>query len=178
LINKKEEELKSLQEELGLIEQVFARNSLSNPATRIQTYRGAEGIRQMLWNELSSKTPLIGYHYRVLSGPIAKQFMERWAAEVEERQLHRKILVGNEYVESWQAHQAQSQRIEGTEYHYITPATFPITHSCDVFDNVTAYYNWKDNEIFGTEIYNQEIADSQRQLLEEFWQKSQPETRL
>src|SRR5687767_2632205 len=44
LIAKKEQELKSLQDELGLIEQVLARNSLSSPATRVQFYHGPEGV--------------------------------------------------------------------------------------------------------------------------------------
>jgi len=49
---------------------------------------------------------------------------------------------------------------------------FAITHGMVVYDNVTAYFNWKDSEIFGVEIYNQEIADTQRQLFNLLWDKA------
>jgi sugar-specific transcriptional regulator TrmB len=55
LISQKEQELKGLQDELELIEQVLARNSLSNPATRVQFYQGPAGIRQMQWNLFRAK---------------------------------------------------------------------------------------------------------------------------
>jgi hypothetical protein len=33
------------------------------------------------------------------------------------------------------------------------------------------YFNWKDGEIFGFEVYNQEIADAQRHIFEMLWQR-------
>lgn len=43
-----------------------------------------------------------------------------------------------------------------------------------LYDEVIAYYNWKDGEIFGIEIYNQEMAGTQRQLFEMLWKQGQP----
>lgn len=183
LISQKEQELKSLQDELGLIEQVLARNSLSNPATRVQFYQGQEGIRQMLWNELSTTTEILGYNYRILEEGTGKKFMERWTEEFEKRRLHCRLITGDRFAESWQVGLEQSgiatgQRVEGMAYHRIATADFLISHSCDIYDDVVGYYNWKDTELFGVEIYNQEIANSQRQLFELLWQKSEPETRF
>jgi hypothetical protein len=42
------------------------------------------------------------------------------------------------------------------------------------YDDVVSYYNWKDGEIFGLEVYNQEIANAQRHLFEMLWQQGQP----
>lgn len=183
LISEKEQELKSLQDELGLIEKVLARNSLSSPATRVQFYQGREGIRQMLWNELSAKGEIVGYNYRILEEGTGKRFMERWTEEFERRKLQCRLITSDDFATSWDEGQETTgegtgQRVAGIAYHCISPKDFQITHSCDVYDNVVAYYQWKDDQLFGIEIYNQDIADAQRQFFEMIWVKSYPEKRF
>jgi len=181
LISQKEQELKSLQDDLGLIEQVLGRNSLSDPTTRVQFYHGPEGIRQMLWNELKADTEVIGYNYRILEEATGKQFMIRWTEAFEEQGLTQRLLLNDDFAESWQENTpgiATQRRVTGIQYHYIDPGIFRITHSCDVYNNVTAYYHWRDTEVFGIEIYNQEIADTQRQFFDLLWPKSRPEKRF
>lgn len=183
LISQREQELKSLQDELELIQQVLARNSLSSPATRVQFYQGREGIRQMLWNELNAKSEIVGYNYRILEEGTGKKFMQNWTEEFEKRGLTCRLITGDDFATSWSEGQKSfgegtGERIKGMQYHCISPKDFKITHSCDVYDNVVAYYHWKDNEIFGIETYNQEIADTQRQFFEMIWKKSKPEERF
>jgi sugar-specific transcriptional regulator TrmB len=181
LIAQKEQDLRSLQDDLGLIEQVLARNSLSDPATRVQFYRGPEGIRQMLWNELKAQTEVIGYNYRILEEATGRSFMVRWTDEFEKRNLSQRLLLNDSFTESWNENApgiATQRKVRGIAYHFVDPQIFRITHSCDVYNSVTAYYHWKGNEIFGIEIYNQQIADSQRQIFELLWTQSKPETRI
>ncbi len=183
LINEKEQELKSLQDELGLIEQVLARNSLSSPNTRVQFYHGPEGIRQMLWNQLKAKTEIVGYNYQVLDVPAGPNFMRHWREEFERRSLHMRLVFGDEFVRSWvratpKAENVSDGRIRGITYNCVSSDVFPITHTCETYDNVVNYYNWKDSEIFGFEIHNKDIADTQRQFFEMIWRKSKPETRI
>lgn len=183
LINEKEQELKSLQDELGLIEQVLGRNSLSSPVTRVQFYQGREGIRQMFWNELRAKTEIVGYVYRIVDEPNGRKFMERYWEEFRTRNLHMRLISGDTFAESWKDAnatfgQGYSQKVGNIDYHYISPDIFPITHLCETYDDVVMYCNWKDNGLFGIEIYNQEIADAQRAQFEMLWAKSQPDTRF
>jgi predicted transcriptional regulator len=140
LIAEKEQELRSLKDELDLIQQVLARNSLSSPAARVQFYGGAEGIRQMLWNELDASAAVLGYHYQPLDTAVGAPFMAQWVAEAKKR---------------------------GIEYRLLAPDALKLTHSCDVYDDTVAYFNWQDGEIFGFEIHNKQIADAQRHLLGE-----------
>jgi hypothetical protein len=133
LINQKEQEVASLREELGLIEQVLARNQLSTPATRLQSYHGAEGIRQILWNMLQTQTPIYAYHFRILDEYVGRPFMTRWVEEFEKRQLHKHLLLSDDFVKSWQDFELGGRRIRGMDYNYLSPDVFPLP-SCDVYD--------------------------------------------
>jgi sugar-specific transcriptional regulator TrmB len=181
LINEREKELQGLQDELGLIEQLLARNSLSSPASRVQFYHGPQGIRQMLWNRVNAKTEVVGYSYRILDEITGRAFMERWVGAVEEKGQKARILLNDEFAKSWKENKPKvmvQRRIGGMQYHWIDEKHLKITHGCAIYDNIVAYTNWKDTDVFGVEIYNQQIADTQRQLFEQLWPLSKPETRF
>jgi hypothetical protein len=48
----------------------------------------------------------------------------------------------------------------------------PITISQDIYDDVVAYLSWRDNEVFGIEIYNRNIANNQRHFFEKLWKQA------
>ncbi|HEY5805929.1 MAG TPA: helix-turn-helix domain-containing protein [Candidatus Saccharimonadales bacterium] len=171
LIAGRENELKNLQDELGLIEQILARNSLSSPAVRVQFYAGSEGARQLLWNALSAKNDIIGYICQPLHEPLGQASMDRWAAAFEESKLHARLLLNK----SRQEDKNQSH-INGIDYGQVDESTLKITHTCVVYDSVVAYLHWKDGEVFGTETHNKEIADTQRNFLEPLWPQLTPES--
>lgn len=177
LISQKEQELKSLQDDLGLIEQVLARNSLSNPATRVQFYHGPEGYKQMFWNEPSIKSEVLCVIYDIAQPHTNIKFFERWVDRANENQVHYREIHGDHFRKSKKAWYATNtnRQLKYYDDRYISPKVFPITHSMTIYDNVVAFYNWKDGEIFGIEIYNQDIADSQRAFFEMLWQKAIPE---
>lgn len=174
LISKRAQELESLQDELQLIEQVLARNSLSSPASRVQFYNGHEGAKQMLWNETKATTEVLGILYEPIQLNTKDKFFERWAAACNKADLHFRGLTG----EHFQAAQAALPDEDGMEHlkywqgRPISQDIFPITHSMFMYDDVVAYYNWQDNEIFGIEIYNRQIADAQRRMFELLWRQA------
>lgn len=176
LISQREQELKSLQDELGLIEQVLARNSLSSPATRVQFYQGPEGAKQMFWNETKSKTQICGILYENMQVKTNSRFFERWVKKCNEEDLHFRGIFGDAFIKSQQdwylAH--NNERLKHWDSRQIDNETMPITHSTIVYDDVVAYYNWKDGEVFGIEIYNKDIAATQRHLFEMLWQQAAP----
>lgn len=178
LIAQKDQELKSLQDELDIIQQILARNSLDSPATRVQFYQGTEGMRQMRWNMLQAKGDILGYVHRIVDEGTGKPFMSKWAQEFEQRKLTRRSLIGDDFVKSWHDIRPDGRRIAGHSYHYIEPKLFRIKHTMETYDDVTSYYQWKDGTAYGIEIYSPDIASGQRQLLEILWKQSRPETRI
>jgi sugar-specific transcriptional regulator TrmB len=176
LISKKEQELKSLQDELDLIEQVLARNSLSSPATRVQFYQGTEGVKQMYWNETKAKSEVFAILHENMQIKTDSRFFERWVTRSNEQNLKFKGIISNAFIASqelWYASHS-NERLRHWDARYIDKNTFDITHGTLIYDDVVAFFNWKDNEVFGVEIYNPEIARSQKQLFNLIWDQAVP----
>lgn len=178
LINQRQEALQNLQDELSLIEQALARNSLSNPAMRVQLYHGPEGLRRMMRNSLRAKTELLHMANRITEEAIGKTHTNTWADEFESLGLQCRTLVDSNYAKSQQTGKRSgittNREIKGINCVLVPSQVFRIHIWCITYDNVVAYCHWQDGEVFGTELYNEGLASSQRQLFESIWQQSQP----
>lgn len=179
LINEREQELKSLQDELGLIQQVLARNSLSNPATRAQFYHGSEGIRQMQWNLFRAKKDIKSIMHRPMHDVTGGAFFKRWAERWNKGDWICSILLDEQFLKqsnNW--HKANpGNRVKSHHSKVLSPTIFPITFAADIYDDVVAFYNWHDGEIFGIEIYNKDIAVAQSAFFDMLWQQATPTER-
>ncbi|HEX9153228.1 MAG TPA: helix-turn-helix domain-containing protein [Candidatus Saccharimonadales bacterium] len=174
LISKREQELKSLQDELELIEQVLARNSISSPATRMQFYNGSAGVKQMYWNETKSKGEICCILHYTMQIKTDSRFFERWVARCNERNLHFRGIIDDEFIAGhrlWYTNH-DNEKLKHWSSRHIDKDEFAIPHGTVIYDDVVAFFNWKDQEVFGVEIYNKSIADTQRQFFEMLWEKS------
>lgn len=176
LINQREEALRNLHDELGLIEQTLARNSLSNPAMRVQFYYGPEGIRQILRHELQATTPIIGYAGRLVEEVAGKAFSQTYIDNFVSHQLSCRVLVNQDFLSDFQAARKRGlvggTVTPGISYAEADPEVFHVQQVCRVYNDIIAHYLWKDDEVYGLEIHCQQLADSQRQLLQLAWQQA------
>ena len=173
LISQREQELKSLQDELGLIEQVLARNSLSSPSTRVQFYHGTAGVKQMYWNETKAKSEILALLHENMQVKTDSRFFERWVAQCNEKGLAFRGIISDTFIESqasWYTGHS-NEKLKNWQARYVAPNVFAIAHGTIMYDDVVGYFNWKDDEIFGIEIYNPEIAKTQRQFFELLWKQ-------
>lgn len=176
LIAQREQELHELQDELGEVRKAIENSrAMSTAETRVQFYKGESGLRQMFWNESNSKTENVSILFESMQAHTRKVFFERWVEKCNERNMKFRSIVGDHFLDSLQtwysAH--QNERLDNWEGRYIPPTVLPITHSILVYDDVISYYNWKAGEIFGIEVFNQELADTQRHFFEMLWVQSQ-----
>ena len=174
LINEKENELKNLQDELGLIEQVLARNSLSSPATRVQFYHGPEGIRQMQWNLFRAEKDILSIMHRPMQDVTGSAFFKRWGARWNQGEWTCHILLNEHFRKLSDAWHKQNPGHEVKDHfsRVIDPSIFPIQFGVDIYDDVVSYYNWVGGEVFGIETYNKDIANAQRIFFEMLWARS------
>ncbi|HEX6461799.1 MAG TPA: helix-turn-helix domain-containing protein [Candidatus Saccharimonadales bacterium] len=176
LLSKKEEELYKLQAGFEQVQRAITQHEQSKHATQVQFYKGIEGLKQMFWNETRSTNSNVAIFYENIQHKIKRTFFERWVREFNRRGIASRSIVGDHFLESqkqWYKHK-DNERVAKFESRYVSADIFKIAHSTVVYDNVVAYYNWHDGLDFGIEIYNQEIADTQRQFFELLWQRATP----
>lgn len=176
LLSKKEEDLRTLSKGLGDLQTMLTQNSDAADATKIQAYRGVEGVKQMFWNQTRSKTENLSILYENMQSRTKLTFFERWVRIMNERKTASRSIIGDNFVRTQQEwyKKNNNERIANWQGRYVPDGVFSITHSVVIYDDITSYYNWKDGEIFGIEIYNQQIADAQRQFFEMLWCQGKP----
>lgn len=176
LLNKKEQEVKALQDKLWVIERLLANSSLASPATQVQFYQGAEGVRQMFWNETKAKTENLSILYENMQGKTGQPFFADWVRKCNDNELKFRGIICDNFIATQQQwyQQNSNERLLNWRARYIDPKVFAVTHSMVIYDDVVAYYMWKDAEIFGVEIVNPQIAGAQRTFFEMLWQQGLP----
>lgn len=176
LIAKKEQEVRDLQTELTAIHHDLSRSNLASSATRVQLYQGEEGLKQMYWNQTKSKTENLSILYENMQIRTNSVFFERWAKTCNERDMKFRGIISDNFIstqQKWYSNHS-NERLANWQSRYVPDSVFPITHSTVIYDDVSSYYNWKNGEVFGIEVYNSQIADSQRQFFEMLWNQALP----
>lgn len=174
LISKKEQEVRDLQSELVELHRALHHSKITSAVTRVQMYQGLDGIKQMMWNQTHTKGENLSILYENMQGRTKESFFVRWARACNEADIQFRGIVGDHFVKTQQqwydGH--TNERLKKWKAGYLPSSIYPITHSTIIYNDVTGYFNWKGGEIFGLEITNQEIADSQRKLFEMLWAMS------
>lgn len=178
LIAKKEQEVLDLRQQFSDMHQALTEHSVHESGTRIMHYRGNDGVRQMYWNQTKSKSEGLSILYENMQIRTGLSFFERWVRRCNERNMKFRSIIGDNFVKTqkdWYIEAGHTnERLVEWQGRYLPDEIFSISHSVVIYDNVTAYYNWKGGEVFGIEIYNQDIADSQRRLFELLWSQAVP----
>ncbi len=171
LLTKKEEELRELHADLHVLQRTMSNHALQSPTTRIQAYHGPDGLKQMIWNQTRSEGENLSILYENMQGMTNLAFFERWVKATDAKGMKSRSIISDNFVRTQQDwyKKHNNKRMSNWEGRYVPDGVFPITHSTVIYNDVTNYYNWKDGEIFGIEIHNQEIADAQRQFFEMLW---------
>lgn len=172
-LKEKEEEINRLRHLLPTISSLFpAVSALGQPDTKVIFYRGREGVRQQGWNTLRAKTECLGFTFRVYSEIVGQKFAEDWASEVVRRGIHFREILSDVYYQSIKEkseYKAVTFGCPNFERKYISSKILVINHQMDIYNNVVSIYNWYEGEVFGVEIYNEKVANFQRQLFELVW---------
>ncbi|MBI3384879.1 winged helix-turn-helix transcriptional regulator [Candidatus Gottesmanbacteria bacterium] len=171
LVAKKSTEVKKLQELFPDIARVLALKSLQNQnQTKVLYYRGQEGMKQMLWNLLRTKDLFRGYSYCTPVETAGPEYALEWALEFNKRGLSGRDLYSDQYLESAKKNPYPTPITWDTwKSRYVSPKVLNIDHQIDIYNDVVAYYNWHEGEIFGVEIYNQKVANLQKQIFDVLW---------
>lgn len=175
IIAKKEQQLKELTAGLDEIKHIFTGGN-ADEATKVQFYQGEDGAKQLFWNETKAKSEMLCILYENMQSKTNSRFFERWVRTCNERKIMCRGVVNQTFYDGllkWRATHS-TETLQYWTMRVIDKDTFPITHSTITYDNVTAHYNWSSNEVYGMEIYNEDIANTQRRYFELLWSLARP----
>jgi sugar-specific transcriptional regulator TrmB len=172
LISKKEQELEQLQQELDTISHTFTQPDLASPTTRVQFYQGPDGAKQLFWNQTKATTEVLSILHEPMQHKTKKSFFQRWAQAMNQHEVKHRSIVNENFLSSLKSWRTRHTSKTKTWNGRIAPPGFIIPNATVIYDNVVVYYNWKDGEVFGVEIHNTDIANTQRQFFEMLWQQS------
>jgi sugar-specific transcriptional regulator TrmB len=175
--SKKEQELRSLQDRLSAIESMFGQqDSITTQSTQIKVYRGIESVKQMLWNE----TRVPGENLAILRDNMQLQvkaaFFKRWVRQCNSNNIHFRGIIGDKFISHQQKWDSKNstERLQNWQAHYASEAEFPVSHSMVIYGDVVGHYNWTEDDVFGVEIHNKEITQTQRAFFEMLWRQTAP----
>lgn len=176
VLSKREQTTAELQQELVRLESDFQATSLSSPLTHVQFYQGVDGIKQILWNQLKTRTDIRSILHENMQTRTKLTFFERWVERCNAQNIRSRSLVGEHFLRTQQEWYSThvNEKLKNWEGRRLPHATLPITHSMIIYDNVVSYLNWKDGEVFGIEMYNQQIATTHRRIFDMLWAQGIP----
>jgi DNA-binding MarR family transcriptional regulator len=155
---------------------LHGRQTMTQPGTKVVFFRGVEGIKQILWNELQANKLIQGYLYQNIQEVTGDKFMEEWNREWLEKKIKIYALVSDRYLKN-RLRTRHFGNWENVTRHYLPDKKLDINTNMDIYNDVTAYFSWLNDDVFGVEIHNKEIAELQKQVHLKLWKDAFPMTR-
>ena len=173
-LSNKEQQLRSARASFETIEKLLLNNDSSTSGTRVQFYRGIDGLKQLYWNQTKAKTEVLAIMNENMQLHTKSAFFERWVHKMNENNITTRGIINDQFVTSQQKWYSKrnNERLKDWESRYISEELFPINHQMIMYNDVVAYQDWHGGEVFGIEIHNQMIADTQRRFFEMLWKQS------
>lgn len=146
----------------------------SSMPTNVKFYRGVEGVRQVLWNELKAEGDLCVYSYRMLQEIVGEKFFIKWSQEAQLRGLIVKDLRSIEFLQS--AIAVPPLPFDGDIIRYIDPEILDISIEMDIYNDVVTIFNWHQGDVYAVEIRDVKLAKMQRQIFNILWERAEEYT--
>lgn len=175
LLSDREQQLISLKSSLPNLISTLETTANSSPSiSKILYYQGTKGLSQVNWNLLNAHGQF--FSYEVVT---AESYMPHAEAENLRKHLSEKKITVTTITNqtSFKPFTDISEIINYWQISYIPKEILNITTDIFIYNNVYAVCNYLDNgDIFCFEIYNQRLADFQKQIFQNFWSQSKPLT--
>jgi len=158
LVQAHESQASGLRSELaGVVHALNAAARTSPTTSRVAEYRGADGLKQLYWNVTKSHGEYRAYRLPRLRDRLEKHFLDK--LQVAEAGMTALVLVN-------------AAGDAGGKARVVAPSLFKIEFETYIYNNCVALISQDDDRITGVEIYNDKLAQQQRQLFDLLWGQS------
>lgn len=172
LVNQKEIETANLKKHLQELEQeLMALSQIGGQQSKVLYYEGIEGLKQVTWNSLKAKGELLTLEIRDMDAFFDHDYAENLRLKFIERKINIRTLTNAVKIPPWT--EVGGEMIKNYWQIRNLPETqMKIKFEILIYNNVYVMYRYQNKEVFCVEIYNQELADMQRQIFSYMWQKA------
>jgi sugar-specific transcriptional regulator TrmB len=168
-LGEKQQELKDLEAVIVNLK-ALAHSSLKSEAfTSIRRYTGRKGMKQLIWNTLSSKSDIVGYSIYGRKKIIGDKFSSKVIAEAKQRGIKDRVIINKRHLKNALDALEGSPQKDYQTVRVVEDKNFYVSGDTYIYDNIYAVNFWDDNEIIGVEIQNKEIVAMQRAIFEQMW---------
>ncbi len=168
LLTKKEGELATLRTNLPkIIENLENQTQSGMQGSQTLYYRGLRGLSQVNWNLCRAKGEFLSYEVDNAEAYLPKQEAEDLRARIVDKKIRIRSITNLTKFDSF-------TNIVGLSdlwtVKHVGKGVLDIKADIFIYNNVYAVVNYlSKKDIFCVEIYNQNLADMQRQLFEHLW---------
>ena len=170
MIKERESDLEEQKEVLPLVlTELKALEPKLSEEFQIKSYHGLEGLKQMMWNQLSGKGEILQFTFETRNEVVGKSFAEK----VREEQVLRGLKL-------YEIENAKDQgkywytRVAGFPQYYesrhIPSKVLDIQQNTAIFNDTVSIMNWVGENKAGLEIVNPAFAKMQREIFWKFWE--------
>lgn len=137
----------------------------------VRSFKGQEGLRQQLWNELRDDPEeiLVFSKGESLNAHFGARFSARFRAQIVSRGIRQRVLQNFE-----DEHEEGFSKSYKLLYHVrVLPlATLPISQEMTVLPDRVNIYSWVNSKFFGLEIRDRGYARFMSGIFERFWREA------
>lgn len=171
ILKEKETELEKLRETK---EKVFEKlktfqKPTSDKKSKVLYYHGVDGLKQITWNSLIAKGELNIFEISEGMHPFTgKKFAEKMREEYFLRKIFTKQLTN---IKKFEPFTNVEQYVECCwKVRFIDPKALSMDFELLIYNDVVAIYDYKkQDDVWGIEIYNRDLAHMQKQIFAFLW---------
>lgn len=168
LIKDQENKINSLKNNLPVLNEELIKISSTNQAdSKVLYYHGIEGLKQVTWNSLRADGELLIFEIQQMSAFLDFGFCEDVRKEFVQRKINVKELTNEKKISAWT--DVKEFPTKYWQSRYVDPKKLKMEFEILIYNNVFAMYNYKEKEIYCVEIYDQYLANMQKQLFNYLW---------
>jgi sugar-specific transcriptional regulator TrmB len=179
-IQKQEEVLDNVLDSLTLL------TKSASQSPRVNYYEGKQGIRQLIWNTLSSKSVIKCYTNAIRKDIVGGNWMTDYCLEFCRRDLKEYVIGDKEYAND------SYQKFGGRKNYYLPVAQYfqrsderilklpflKIKGEIYIYNQVFAFYTWEGNKLIGSEIESNFISQTQSTIFDVLWSLTKKEDNI
>jgi sugar-specific transcriptional regulator TrmB len=140
--------------------------------SKIKYYSGIKGLKQVVWNETKSKGIFRIYEIEKIQAFLDEKFASEVLLEFVKNQIMDRQLTN---IKDYEAYTGVEEFVNNWwEIRYIDPEDLNINFETKIYNNVYCIYDFTGGKVFCVEIYNENLAEMQKQIFDFVWHYAKP----